>query len=332
MRVIASSVLALALIYLPACSTESSTGTAGSSGSGGAGVSVTPPDPPGPKDPSDALKMAIFIGSCTSAGAIDAVLGDLYDRKEGDSYRQTAYDVTSCFADKTNGCGAVKECVGISFEPAPVPCTFGCIENTDIYRGCPDIISYLTDCSQLGYTCSPIVNTCVKEPLAPECDKATFMASCADGAPLVCSSGREEPGPICADYGLVCSDHASYGKACVGGGPACNGVIVSQNTVDFGDGIACDGASLRACVNGFEHTVDCSKLGEGFTCQTTPTASFCGLAAECDPGLPQTTECEGDSVVVCNAGRIEKVDCKTLGFTGCDTNFDVCVPGPASLL
>jgi len=51
-------------------------------------------------------------------------------------------------------------------------------------------------------------------------------------------------------------------------------------------------------------------------------ASFCGLASECVPGNePQGltnhgNSCEGNTVVMCNAGRIDRVDCLSLGSRG----------------
>jgi hypothetical protein len=42
----------------------------------------------------------------------------------------------------------------------------------------------------------------------------------------------------------------------------------------------------------------------------------CGLGAECDVGSAYEVTCEGDELVLCNAGRIDRVDCKALGFEG----------------
>ncbi|MBK9266372.1 MAG: hypothetical protein IPM54_42125 [Polyangiaceae bacterium] len=76
-------------------------------------------------------------------------------------------------------------------------------------------------------------------------------------------------------------------------------------------------------VNDAEHELDCGLLADGFTCQTVNGTSFCGLASECYDLKPA---CEGDSVVLCNAGRIDKIDCKSLGFTGCNAMWGTCSP------
>jgi hypothetical protein len=43
--------------------------------------------------------------------------------------------------------------------------------------------------------------------------------------------------------------------------------------------------------------------------------------------------CDGATVVICNAGRVDRVDCRSLGFTGCEVNkvnhTYGCIPGPS---
>ena len=88
-------------------------------------------------------------------------------------------------------------------------------------------------------------------------------------------------------------------------------------------GTACDGDDLVACVNGQTATISCAARGPGFTCQTVGQAFFCGLGAECAPatnGAPSESHppsCDGDVLVFCNAGRLERIDCTSLGFSGC---------------
>jgi hypothetical protein len=94
--------------------------------------------------------------------------------------------------------------------------------------------------------------------------------------------------------------------------------------------MSCQGTEAHACVNSAEHVYDCGSLGEGFTCQGTGKYAFCGLGNECNPGGTFQTTCEGDQIVVCNAGRVDRVDCKALGFEGCDPGTGLCFPGPAS--
>jgi hypothetical protein len=99
-------------------------------------------------------------------------------------------------------------------------------------------------------------------------------------------------------------------------------------------GVSCSGATLSACVGGKLATVDCSSRGPGFACQHVADDYFCGLAAECDPandrGPSTAASCNGTSLEFCNAGRLEHVDCLSLGFTGCDLSEKGhfgCIPG-----
>jgi hypothetical protein len=96
--------------------------------------------------------------------------------------------------------------------------------------------------------------------------------------------------------------------------------------------VSCNGAKLTACVGNGLTTFDCGKHIVGATCQTMPVdggaKSYCGLAADCKPGDPAQATCDGDNVVVCNGGRIDRVDCKSLGFGGCiaSKTYAFCTP------
>ena len=156
------------------------------------------------------------------------------------------------------------------------------------------------------------------------------MESCIDGAAHNClsSTAGEITSPVCADFGVACGDGPiGSSKMCIGAGPGCNAQPYTLEAIELDHGIACQGTGLRTCVNGFEHLLDCAALATGFTCQTG-TTSFCGFATECE--VETAGACEGDAVVVCHGGRIDKVDCKTLGFTGCDPMLGVCTPNAFS--
>jgi hypothetical protein len=112
----------------------------------------------------------------------------------------------------------------------------------------------------------------------------------------------------------------------------------------FAAPIACTGTTFEACVNARRHEFDCSSYGPGFTCQSYDGVPFCGLASECRPGnvvdadweLSQQGKpepsCDGTTLVFCNAGRLERIDCTELGFTGCDIDDGLgCIPSPTSI-
>jgi cysteine-rich repeat protein len=131
-------------------------------------------------------------------------------------------------------------------------------------------------------------------------------------------------GPVCASLGLACEN-----GACVGTGGPCNAIGgAPEEGTAAGMSCSADGSALDACVNGRQALLDCSLQGPRFRCQEAGGIAFCGLASECVPELGYLNRfafkesCDGDTLVFCNKGRIERVDCLSLGFVGCDLDGD----------
>jgi hypothetical protein len=163
---------------------------------------------------------------------------------------------------------------------------------------------------------------------AVPCEGATFAPSCNGSVPVFCDGSLVE-GTDCAVRGAACSD-----GLCTGTGDACS-VSPSDPTA----GVSCNGNVLESCQNGQRATLDCTTFRAGFGCRTIGDVAFCGLAADCVPGgltmgdVPQdgdpSPSCDGTTIVFCNAGRVERVDCTSLGFSGCDVEAAWgCVPTP----
>ncbi|MBX3227460.1 MAG: hypothetical protein KIT84_13985 [Labilithrix sp.] len=83
-------------------------------------------------------------------------------------------------------------------------------------------------------------------------------------------------------------------------------------------------------------TFDCERHVVGSRCRViddagTDTSAACTLGAECVTSTIGERTCEGTSVVLCNRGRIDRIDCAALGFTAClvldDKAKAVCTPG-----
>ncbi|EYF08170.1 hypothetical protein [Chondromyces apiculatus] len=331
-----ASILALALVPAAAgCdgdTTENPTGSggsgasggaggaggAGTGGSGGEGGGTTQ----GPLDPEAALRAAVLVGSCLPDDGINRWLEQFYTGRGGDEIDTLFREKLGCLEAKTNGCEGVTECLGVTVDLTG-PCATSCDGN--VYEACDDSLHFQHDCGAIGKTCSLEAGGCVTEPVGATCDYSTYVASCVDGTPRACL-GVEASGPACASLGLTCGDTSFGDVGCIGNGPACDALTGSTVSVNFDEGIACDGENLRTCVNGFEHNLDCATLGQGFTCQTASFGAFCGLDAACEPGTGASLGCDGDSVMVCNGGRMDRIDCKLLGFTGCDTQLGLCVP------
>lgn len=156
------------------------------------------------------------------------------------------------------------------------------------------------------------------EGTTPSCTPANRAGSCVDGKAVTCGSAQN-----CPAFGLGCTVHERTGldptAFCVGTGPAC--ATNEYYDIHYDQGIRCEGNTLVTCMNGTETEVDCASFARGFTCYGGSTP-HCGLGAACEPGsflrpTQSPTTCEGTSLVVCNAGRIDRVDCRALGFTSC---------------
>jgi hypothetical protein len=311
-------------------------GSCGSAPAEGSGWNLGRP----PLDPSASLRAAVFMGSCFPDDNPNTTLQDYYAKRSDDSAGRL--DTVACLAAKANGCQAVTDCVGIhvtiqaSCSP-PVAC------DGNRMQVCSDGMKFDVDCTN-----SAMQRVCAETGCSPcgggelPCDRATFVGHCEAGRPIRCRNGHATPGMRCADVGLECRPDP-FGNPlggtqynCYGAGASCP-TTTAMAAPGLLTGTGCSGTRLEACVGGYSHGVECAEVGAGFTCQSFASTSgetsyFCGLAGECDAaaqGLIDPT-CDGDSVVLCNAGRIEKVDCTALGFTGCAPQWGRCVPGPYS--
>ena len=327
---------------------EQGTGGNGSGGSSSVGTggtaalcNGTPTEnpvrvPPTQLDADQVALTATIVGSCLSDDGVDRNSAHIWEADLGTPYffMRTAQQA-ECLVNARCGCAAVRHCLGIRYGRVGETCTTGCTGG--VFKGCgPEFdleagYFYEVDCARVGLACDP-TGVCVDGP----------AVSCAAGSPLTCNQAGEAEvcerelvrrSPACSNLGLDCG-----ASGCVGRGADCSGDSLEASQVIF-VGLGCEGTNLRSCVNGKESTVDCAGRGPGFGCQTVAGTSFCGLANECVPAghyahsASHPARCDGNVLTFCNAGRLEHVDCTTLGFTGCalDTSIPAygCIPGPS---
>jgi len=306
------------------------------------GCSAAPnPSPklPGSRDPTVLAGAAAVLGSCMGDDGINRTLTNLWNIEINAALAGGCAGLQAeCLDNAHCGCGAMKACLGFEQSRVDATCISGCDGN--IFTLCstlddPQGLRSTIDCSREGLVCDPLA-ICQEAPTVA-CDPKTYGLSCdADGRSEICrSKGAGNAlfkGPICASLGLSCSN-----GVCVGKGAACSGGYPGPEGQTDMEGTACSGTSLVACVGGGMQTFDCARIAPGFSCQSVDSTYFCGLASECVPGnIPagrSVTQnyCEGSTVVLCNAGRIDRVDCLGLGFSGCEINRPNgklgCVPG-----
>ena len=315
-----------------------------------------PADPPGPKDPDAVVEAAIILNSCFAdlnyyKPKINKNISQIYFDVDRYWSTRALFQRVGCFKDKANGCDAMRECIGMveqlngkpemNIAPDPIAGK-ACADGTSYYHdefyigdgNTPYSSDTWINCDGLGSECKEYngQSYCATIPFL-ECDPATVKEACQDDRPYRCDGPYVDgkyyayQEPKCSDYGMTCGS-----RDCVGTGASCVTPLGDEWSADtsyfsYKAGTACESATvLRACVGTNESLVDCTTLGQGFTCIPGPIA-HCGFASECDDKTPVT--CEGDSLVLCDAGRVRKVDCKSLGFTRCISNTQggACSPG-----
>jgi hypothetical protein len=274
------------------------------------------------------LRAAVIMGSCMQDDGINRHLTRLLQPAWYPGISGRLRSVANCVGATGGGCGAVKACLGyavtLSSETQCAPC------QGEVAVYCGNGVRASLDCSALGFHCDPVAVCADRVPVVA-CATDGDATCTAEGRPRYCDDGWLQDGADCAALGLVCID-----GGCSGQGAAC-----SQTFAGFGvngipdyQGVECAGSVIRSCIGGRVDTRDCGELGPGYTCQVVeegspscigscPPIVFCGLDDECVPGeQPPATSgsaiaCEGAVVRFCHAGRVARVDCRELGFVGC---------------
>lgn len=272
-----------------------------------------------PGDPVDTLTLhraLVALNSCFWDDGLYRTLTGFRGKQGGYQYPPLP---VSCLASVSDGCRGVARCMG--FELRSTPGTPGCNGNI------ADFGNGLWDCERVGYTCRD--GRCVS-PDSEACDEGTFEESCESGGRPTHCDDQVHRGPACDDLGLSCV--VDLGTAlCRGTGEACTAESYSSSLDVDPIGVSCESTGvLAACVAGALAQVDCAQMGDGFRCQQAADVFFCGLSDECDP-RSFGQQCDGDTVVFCDAGRVSRVDCRSLGFPGCAGTSGMACEGAETL-
>jgi hypothetical protein len=250
-----------------------------------------PPQPPLSAKGDELLRACVMIGSCIPDDGANVCLRGYLGKGE------LAEAAAACVA-KASGCAGVKSCIGIHSQ---VGCPAGAKRSCsgDSLVICDGQLASYLDCKKLyGVGCvTPASGD-------PRCGTAAACTapSCKNDLIVSCDGGQESysDNPPCGLLGLGCQ-----GGKCAGADGAC---AVSS----------CKGDVAALCVGGGLRNIDCGALGGGFACSQGGNV-HCERATECDPASSKHKEtCDGDQLVVCYGGQRTKVDCKALGFAGCN--------------
>ena len=293
---------------------------------GDASVVVTAGD--APITPEVAARFAVLVGTCSPSTKAESVLRHLYDN-EGPRHRRS---IAACAAAKANGCLALSQCGGETYVRNGGECPARC--DGDTVERCDNGFLERFDCAQRGLKCltnqEGALPTC-SDPDAKTCVAAPGTTTCgSNGVTSECSfdNEREIRGVRCADLGMTCT-----AKGCQGMDGMCP-MTTPSSSITFA-GTTCTGTKVAGCENGGRVAFDCGRHIIGAARQTTDDAGLvgsaqCGIGTACVMSeIDNTRTCDGDSVVICNRGRIDRVDCRALGFTGCKVyeSKAICVPG-----
>lgn len=195
------------------------------------------------------------------------------------------------------------------------------------------------NCKGLGLECFEDVTSGWCSRPRTECDPNASQSSCSEGRIYKCADPdgdgkyEYEQKPACSDFGLVCEDEWQDNMGwtdCIGAGASCVAYDVDYLRQDramftLKYGTKCESATaMRGCIRTNESAIDCADIGKGFQCLPWSGIAVCGFATECDSTDP--VACDGDSIVVCDAGKKRKVNCKDLGFKTCDPSLVACGP------
>jgi len=169
------------------------------------------------------------------------------------------------------------------------------------------------DCSEYGhYLVNPICSVdeadgavgCVGEPCSgtsSRCSSNT-VAGCEGGSSFQLH---------CSLFEMICEELPSGGATCRGTGPVCaEDIFVSR----------CDGDQVIYCAGGREVGMDCGlTLGPDYTCLADPVEGTAGCVPareECNI-YDHIDTCDGPFLVFCRSGRLDRIDCRELGYGGC---------------
>lgn len=309
------------------------------------------------RDLATAAKAVIFLQSCDPGQYfrgfnVTEIIEATYGSVMRSVFEQAILDHSNCFQNKTNGCDAVRECLGIAATPMNLAFTPGCnghIAMTRFGNNVEPMYDVWSDCSINHQESNKGVDLACYTLPYPHCAPSRVMCSseniewrCDSDTPAICLYSSEderfyaEQGYSCADYGLTCA-LTDDGPKCMGEGAACEPFIAEDDKdyaffADFRTGFACeDEKTLRACINGRESLVDCTNLGLNIKC-IDGSRPHCGADFQCNydraNALPT---CEGTLIHVCNAGLPMTFDCVELGFETCDPVRGACKPNSPSV-
>ena len=168
--------------------------------------------------------------------------------------------------------------------------------------------------AEAGNDCEA-VDRCAPQVSGDPCGDMPQGTTCQEDILISCFGGNQEFVTDCAAWGLEC--------ATVSGTAQCRGT--GQSCLEGDE--SCDGATAVMCLGYREERFDCGALIEDRVCvEDSDLAECVPETLECDP-TDFSGSCEGNAVLFCSAGGLAtRVDCTSIGFSGCveEANRAIC--------
>ncbi len=314
----------------------------------------SPRDTPGPRDRNAVAMSAVIVESCihdilTPELNVNSRIDAIYSVSMKSGVERAIAKRTECLSSSENGqgCDRVRNCLGIAITPNDPRFAEGCTESIAMHRRVSPSGTIYNDwfnCRAMnGGTDNWSIYLECYSGATPRCDfprktcTSDTPPSCENDTPTTCEYSEEEDAfftykrPGCAKSATCVMEGDT--PFCTGTGPACAETFATPEyaQVDFRSGIACeDATTLRTCVNGHEERIDCTKIGQTFTC-IGGSRPHCGVDFQCGyDGQYPTPTCDGTKITVCNAGVPHTIDCRSLGFETCDPERGVCGNKPTT--
>ncbi|MCK5799747.1 MAG: hypothetical protein KAI47_21300 [Deltaproteobacteria bacterium] len=245
-----------------------------------------------------------------ACGMVRARLGDCvddyYERLVGQGQEFLWSSIYGCVNKSKGDCGAIRVCLGFERKPKACKrgsytprCEKGVAYNCDLLAGWEQGL----DCAAGGLLCGVKAAGTSKQAVCGggPCDATKLRGECRNNRYYQCSSGAIEVDD-CPARQLQCRDDA---VGCEGTGVSC-----------FASSAQCDAKKniLMDCVEGYIMHRDCTKAFGKKVCKTGGNRCV-GSGTACQEA--DFDACKGDTLAICLDGYARTLDCKALGFIGC---------------
>lgn len=263
---------------------------------------------------TDLLKACVSLSACDvdrKPRLVDCV-ENFHKRFSYFGQRKLVERLYRCVIDAAGDCAKVRQCVGFKSRPKNGECDSSykpkCVG--DVAWNC-DLRpkggwEQGLDCSVGGLKCAVKKTGTTTAAICGggPCEPGKYKNKCVNRQLWTCIGGAIEIND-CVEQQLQCRDPNSGG--CEGTGRSCRDTSPR-----------CEQDILVKCARSYLTQIDCRKVYGQKKCDNT-TIECKGAGGSCKSDSFFDT-CNGETLEVCVDGFVKKVNCKALGFLGCEVS------------